>query len=103
MRKTLVASAGAILLALSIPAHAQSSSSSGTVGTNVGTSMNQPMTVNADNGNVHQQPNATSKILTMVPKGHQVTVIGVANGGAWAHVMVDGLDGYMDMVQLQKP
>ena len=31
-----------------------------------------------------------------------VTVIGTANGGAWAHVMVDGLDGYMDFVQLDK-
>jgi uncharacterized protein YgiM (DUF1202 family) len=103
MRKALNASLVAALMALSSPVFAQSSSSSGTVGTNVGDSMNQPMVVNTDNGNVHMQPNATSKILTMVPKGHQVTMIGTANGGAWAHVSVDGLDGYMDMVQLQKP
>lgn len=103
MRNQLTASVVAVIMALSTPVFAQSSSSSGTVGTNVGTSMNQPMVVNTDNGNVHMQPNATSKILTMVPKGHQVTVIGTANGGAWAHVSVDGLDGYMDMVQLEKP
>src|SRR5215467_10159549 len=102
MRNALTASAVAVIMALSTPVFAQSSSSSGTVGTNVGTSMNQPMVVNTDNGNVHMQPNATSTILTMVPKGHQVTVIGTANGGAWAHVSVDGLDGYMDMVQLEK-
>ena len=38
-----------------------------------------------------------------VPKGQQVTMIGTANGGAWAHVKVGNLDGYMDLVQLQKP
>jgi hypothetical protein len=32
-----------------------------------------------------------------------VTMIGTANGGAWAHVTVNGLDGYMDLVQLAKP
>ena len=65
--------------------------------------MNQPMVVSVDNGNVHMQPNATSQILTTVPKGQQVTMIGTANGGAWAHVKVGALDGYMDLLQLQKP
>ena len=60
------------------------------------------MVVTTDNGNVRDQPNATAKILTTVPHGKQVTMIGTANGGAWAHVMVDGLDGYMDLVQLDK-
>jgi uncharacterized protein YgiM (DUF1202 family) len=92
----------AVGLAMAGTAYAQSSSSSGTVGTNVGDSMKQPMTVTTDNGNVHMQPNATSKLLTTVPHGHKVTMIGAANGGAWAHVMVDGLDGYMDMTQLSK-
>jgi hypothetical protein len=30
------------------------------------------------------------------------SMVGTTNGGAWAHVMVDGLDGYMDLVQLDK-
>ena len=68
----------------------------------MGGSLKQPMVVNGS-GNVHVQPNATSKILTTVPSGHQVMMVGTANGGAWAHVMVDGLDGYMDQTQLQKP
>jgi len=99
MRKIVAIVVVAFGLILAASVHAQS----GTVGTNVGNSMNQPMVVTTDNGNVRMQPNPTSKILTMVPRGHQVTVIGTANGGAWAHVLVDGLDGYMDFVQLAKP
>jgi uncharacterized protein YgiM (DUF1202 family) len=99
MRKILSIAVVAAAVALSPSVHAQS----GSVGTNVGSSMNQPMVVNVDNGNVHMQPNATSQILTTVPKGQQVTMIGTANGGAWAHVKVGNLDGYMDLVQLQKP
>ena len=74
----------------------------GTTSTQVGTSMNEPMVVSADNGNVREAPTTQAKILTTVPHGHRVTVIGTANGGGWAHVMVDGLDGYMDFVQLDK-
>jgi uncharacterized protein YgiM (DUF1202 family) len=60
--------------------------------------------VSADNGVVRAQPNATSKIRTTVPHGQKVTVIGTANGGAWAHILTaTGLDGYIDMVQLSKP
>jgi hypothetical protein len=29
-------------------------------------------------------------------------MIGTAKTGAWAHVTVNGLDGYMDLVQLGK-
>jgi uncharacterized protein YgiM (DUF1202 family) len=104
MNRILPIAAVAAAVALSAPAFAQTANkATGTVGTNVGNSMNQPMVVTTGNGNVHMQPNATSKILTTVPQGHQVTVVGTANGGAWAHVMVDGLDGYMDQTQLQKP
>src|SRR6516164_6688649 len=35
--------------------------------------------------------NATSKILTTGPRGHQVTMVGTANGGAWAHVYFAGV------------
>ena len=99
MRKTLSIAVVAAAINLSPSVYAQS----GTVGTNVGSSMNQPMVVSADNGDVRMAPNATSQILTTVPKGQQVTMIGTANGGAWAHVKVGNLDGYMDLVQLQKP
>lgn len=102
MRKilaTAVFAAGTILAGAALA----DSAPSGSVGTNVGDSMNEPMVVNVDNGMVREQPNATAKVLTMVPKGHQVTVIGTANGGAWAHVSVDGLDGYIDLLQLNKP
>ena len=99
MRKILSIAVVAAAITLSPSVYAQS----GSVGTNVGSSMNQPMVVSVDNGNVHMQPNATSQILTTVPKGQQVTMIGTANGGAWAHVKVGNLDGYMDLVQLQKP
>jgi uncharacterized protein YgiM (DUF1202 family) len=75
----------------------------GTVGTNVGDSMKEPMVVTADNGIVRAKPNATATILTTVPHGQLVTVIGTVNG-AWAHILTQsGLDGYIDMVQLAKP
>jgi len=74
------------------------------VGTNTGESMNERMVVNVDNGNVREKPNPTAKILTKVPRGFPVTVIGTTNGGAWAHVKLDtGLDGYIDLTQLSKP
>ena len=97
MRKILPIAVLAAGLAVASMASAQS------VGTNVGQSMNQPMVVTADNGNLRTGPNATAKILTTVPRGQTVTMIGTANGGAWAHVTVNGLDGYMDLVQLAKP
>ena len=103
MKKILPIAVLAAGLAAAGTAYAGSSAnSSGGVGTNVGDSMSEPMVVTSDNGNVRDQPNATAKILTTVPHGHRVTMIGTANGGAWAHVMVDGLDGYMDLVQLDK-
>ena len=103
MKKILPIAVLAAGLAAAGTAYAGSSAnSSGGVGTNVGDSLSEPMVVTSDNGNVRDQPNATAKILTTVPHGQQVTMIGTANGGAWAHVMVDGLDGYMDLVQLDK-
>jgi len=100
MRRILPIVALAAGLGLASSAYAQS----GNVGTNVGSSMNQPMVVSADNGVVRAQPNATSQIRTTVPPGQKVTVIGTANGGAWAHILTaTGLDGYIDMVQLSKP
>ena len=105
MRRVLPIVALVAGLALTGVAYAQSNNAnSGNVGTNVGDSMKQPMVVNADNGVVRAEPNATAQIRTTVPHGMTVTMIGSANGGAWAHVLTaDGLDGYIDMVQLAKP
>src|SRR5262249_51725598 len=103
MRKILPFAALALAVAMASGAQAGSTSApSGNAGTNVGDSMREPMVVTTDNGNVREQPNAQAKLLTTGPRGQQATMIGPANGGAWAHVMVNGLDGYMDLVQLQK-
>ena len=75
---------------------------SGGVGTNVGDSIGEPMVVTTDNGNVREQPNASSKILTTVPHGkpshddrdRKRRRLGPCDGR--------GLDGYMDLVQLDK-
>ena len=100
MRRILPIVALVAGLAFAGTAYAQS----GNVGTNVGNSLNQPMVVTADNGIVRAQPNATAQIRTTVPHGQTVTMIGTANGGAWAHILTaTGLDGYIDMVQLAKP
>ena len=98
MRKILSIAVLAVGLAVAGTAHAQ-----GAGGTSVTGGVNQPMVVTADNGNVRMAPNATSKILTKVPRGQTVMMIGTGSGGAWAHVTVNGLDGWMDLVQLAKP
>ena len=67
MNKTLkilpIACVVAGLLAAAVTAQAQ-------VGSNVGESMNQPMVVTVDNGNVREKPNPTAKLVTTVPPGH---------------------------------
>ena len=103
MRNILPVAILALTVAMAAGAQAESpSAASGSVGTNVGNSLDEPMVVTADNGNVREQPNAQAKLLTTVPHGGRVVMIGTANGGAWAHVKVDGLDGYMDLVLLAK-
>ena len=103
MRNILPIAVLALIVAMAGGARAGSTSApSGNAGTNVGDSLNEPMVVTADNGNVREQPNAQAKLLTTVPHGERVVMIGTANGGAWAHVMVNGVDGYMDLVQLAK-
>jgi uncharacterized protein YgiM (DUF1202 family) len=64
--------------------------------------MRQTMVVGVDRGTVRERPNTRSKLLTTLPRGYRVTVVGTANGGGWAHVMLDGLDGYIDFVQLDR-
>src|SRR5262249_28202684 len=58
------------------------------------------MIVNSVGGVVHQTPDARSPLLTTLPPGYPVSVVGSA-GGSWAHVVVNGVDGYMDYSQLQ--
>ena len=67
-----------------------------------GSGMNQPMVVDVATGTLRERPNVQAKILTTLGRGERVTVIGTANGGGWAHVRVNGLDGYMDFAQLDK-
>ena len=69
----------------------------------LGSGMSQPMVVDASTAILREQPNVQSKILTTLGRGERVTVIGTANGGGWAHVRVNGIDGYMDFVQLDRP
>jgi hypothetical protein len=38
--------------------------------------------------------------MTTLPPGYQVSVIGSVNGN-WAHVVANGVDGYMSYNQLQ--
>jgi hypothetical protein len=57
--------------------------------------------VNSFGGTVHQSPDPQSPMLTVLPPGSRVSVIGSASGGSWAHVQVNGWDGYMDFAQLQ--
>ena len=103
MRNILPVAVLSLTVAMAGGAQAGSTSApSGNAGTNVGDSLDESMVVTADNGNVREQPNAQAKLLTTVPHGERVVMIGTANGGAWAHVMVNGVDGYMDLVQLAK-
>ena len=103
MRNILPVAVLALTVAMAGGAQAGSTSApSGNAGSSVGDSLDEPMVVTADNGNVREQPNAQAKLLTTVPHGERVVMIGTANGGAWAHVMVNGVDGYMDLVQLAK-
>jgi uncharacterized protein YgiM (DUF1202 family) len=74
----------------------------GNVGTSVSSSVDQPMLVITDFGNVREEPDAQGRIITTVPRGSRVTMIGTANGGGWAYVTVGGLGGYMDLVQLRR-
>ena len=73
----------------------------GNVGTSVSSSVDQPMLVITDFGNLREAPNAQARVITTVPRGSKVTMIGTAHGGGWAYVTVGGLGGYMDLVQLR--
>jgi uncharacterized protein YgiM (DUF1202 family) len=66
------------------------------------TSMREPMVINVDRGTVREKPNPTAHLVTTLPRGYPVMVVGTANGGGWAHVLVDGLSGFIDFVQLEK-
>jgi hypothetical protein len=74
----------------------------GNAGTSVSSRVDQSMLVITDIGNLREVPNAQARIITTVPRGSKVTMIGTANGGGWAYVTVGGLSGYMDLVQLRR-
>jgi uncharacterized protein YgiM (DUF1202 family) len=50
----------------------------------------------AGGANLRAMPTTSSKILAKLPAGTTVTVIEKVAGGSWAHVKVNGLDGYID-------
>src|SRR6516165_10528162 len=74
----------------------------GNAGTSVSSSVDQSMLVITDIGNLREEPNAQARIITTIPRGSKVTMIGTANGGGWAYVTAGGLSGYMDLVQLRR-
>ena len=50
----------------------------------------------AGGANLRAMPTTTSKILAKLPTGTKVTVIEKVAGGSWAHVKVNGKEGYID-------
>ena len=44
---------------------------------------------------LREKPNTTSKVLGTLKKGTKVDVIEKVEGGKWAHVKADNLDGYV--------
>ena len=74
----------------------------GNARTSVSSSVDQSVLVITDIGNLREEPNAQARIITTVPRGSRVTMIGTANGGGWAYVTVGDLTGYMDLVQLRR-
>jgi hypothetical protein len=56
--------------------------------------------VNSGGGTIHETPDPRSPLLGILPPGYQVPVLGTVNGN-WAHVVVNGIDGYMRDNQLQ--
>jgi Bacterial SH3 domain len=48
------------------------------------------------------RPDPQSAVVTTLPPGVRVAVIGSANEGTWKHVVVNnGIDGYMPRTELQ--
>jgi uncharacterized protein YgiM (DUF1202 family) len=75
----------------------------GTNGSQISGGASREMVVSVDRGTLREAPRVQSNLLTTLPRGRRVTVVGTANGGGWAHVYVDGLEGYIDFVQLANP
>jgi Bacterial SH3 domain len=58
--------------------------------------------VSSYGGTLHMRPDPQSAVVTTLPPGVRVAVIGSANEGTWAHVVAsNGLDGYMPRTELQ--
>jgi hypothetical protein len=51
-------------------------------------------------GNVHMLPDSRSTIVTTLPAGAKVSVIGSTDWGTWDHVVANGVDGYMPHSEL---
>jgi hypothetical protein len=46
-------------------------------------------------GSIHMLPDARSTIVTTLPPGAEVSVVGSTDWGTWDHVVANGVDGYM--------
>jgi Bacterial SH3 domain len=58
--------------------------------------------VSSYGGTLHMRPDPQSAVVTTLPPGVRVAVIGSANEGTWQHVVANnGVDGYMPRAELQ--
>lgn len=53
------------------------------------------MTVAGESANLREKPTTKSKLLQKLPKGTKVIVTETVADGKWAHVQVNGKDGYI--------
>jgi len=61
---------------------------------------NPTRVVIANSADVHSRPTTLSQVLVTLTRGTKVSVKEVMSTG-WAHVDVNGTDGYIDSTQLQ--
>ena len=56
-------------------------------------------TVSSQGGPIYERPDTQSRVLGFLPAGRQVSFIGSV--GNWAHVVANGIDGFMITDQLR--
>jgi SH3-like domain-containing protein len=56
--------------------------------------------VNSGGGTIHENPDPRSQLLSILPPGYQVQVLGTIDGD-WAHIVANGIEGYIKRNQLQ--
>ena len=56
-------------------------------------------TVSSQGGTIYERPDTQSRVLGFLPAGRQVSFIGSV--GNWAHVVANGIDGFVITSQLR--